>query len=129
MRKFNTIAVLSVLMVWGLSACSNGLLSVHKIDVQQGNALKESAIERLRVGMAPEQVRFLLGYPLVTDPFHNNRWYYVYYFKPGNGQLEERRVTVFFDEGRVARIERQKSAKLASSADSQTAVETTNTDL
>ena len=46
--------------------------------------------------MVPEQVRFLLGHPLVTDPFHGDRWYYVYYFKPGNEQAEERRVTVFF---------------------------------
>lgn len=119
MRKICSIVILSVFTTWGLSACGSGLLSVHKIDVQQGNALTASSVARLRVGMMPEQVRFLLGHPMVIDPFHEDRWYYVYYFKPGNGQFEERRVTVFFNDGRVVRIERPESAKLASRSDSQ----------
>ena len=114
MRKISAAIVFFVFVTLGLSACSSGLLSVHKIDVQQGNALNEDSVDQLRVGMAPEQVRFLLGHPLVTDPFHGDRWYYVYYFKPGNGQAEERRVTIYFNEGRVARIEKPESAKLAS---------------
>ena len=114
MRKNSLVIAFFVFMTLVLSACSSGLLSVHKIDVQQGNALNEDSVERLKVGMEPEQVRFLLGHPLVTDPFHGDRWYYVYYFKPGNEQAHERRVTVFFNEGRVARIEKQQRAKLAS---------------
>jgi outer membrane protein assembly factor BamE len=114
MRKFSLAFILFVFLASGLSACSSGLLSVHKIDVQQGNALNGDAVDKLKVGMVPEQVRFLLGHPLVTDPFHGDRWYYVYYFKPGNGQAEKRKVTVFFNEGRVARIDKPESAKLAS---------------
>ena len=115
MRKISLI-VLLIFLGLGLSACGSGLLTVHKIDVQQGNALNEDSVDQLRVGMMPEQVRFLLGHPLVIDPFHGDRWYYVYYFKPGNGQVEERKVTIFFNDGRVARIEKPEKAKLASRA-------------
>ena len=103
-----------MLLVVSLSACGSGLFSVHKIDIQQGNALNEESVNQLRVGMMPEQVRFLLGHPMLTDPFHSDRWYYIYYFKPGKGPLQNRKVTVFFNEGRVARIEKPEAVKLAS---------------
>ncbi|MEN8131654.1 MAG: outer membrane protein assembly factor BamE [Pseudomonadota bacterium] len=111
------IILTTLVMTWVLTACSDNLFTVHKIDVQQGNALREQSIEQLKIGMKPEQVRFLLGHPLVTDPFHRDRWYYVYYFKPGSGQLQERRLTVYFNEGRVARIEKPQATELASSSE------------
>ncbi len=83
------------------------LFSIHRIDVQQGNALEEDEIALLREGMTPEQVRFLLGTPLVTDPFRPQRWDYVYYFRPGSRKPVLRRVTVFFEGGEVVRIEKQ----------------------
>lgn len=92
--------------------CSSGPFSIHKIDVQQGNALPMDKIDQLEVGMTPEQVRFLLGYPLVTDLFRPNRWDYVYYFKPGGKPPEERRVTLYFEDGRVVKIERNLHAKV-----------------
>jgi outer membrane protein assembly factor BamE len=113
MRIFSLPVIPMMLLILNLSACSSGLLSVHKIDVQQGNALNEDSVNQLRVGMVSEQVRFLLGNPMITDPFHGDRWYYVYYFKPGNGPLENLRLTVYFNDGRVTRIEKPGSAGLA----------------
>lgn len=117
MKKIIKLTIFLVI-AWVLTACSGNLLTVHKIDIQQGNALQEQSIEQLKIGMKPEQVRFLLGNPLVTDPFHQDRWYYVYYFKPGGSQLQERRLTVYFNEGRVARIEKPQATELASSSES-----------
>lgn len=56
-------------------------------------------------GVTRDQVRFVLGTPLLTDIFHADRWDYVFLFKKGTGEKLSHRVTVFFDNNRVARIE------------------------
>jgi outer membrane protein assembly factor BamE len=87
-----------------LSACSG--IPTYRLDVQQGNAIEDSQVAQLREGMMPEQVEFLLGSPQVRGTFiREDRWDYVYYFRPGRGQTEKRRVSVFFEGGRVARVE------------------------
>lgn len=112
MRKILTFVTLTLAGI--VSGCHSPLLSVHKIDVQQGNAISQDAVDQLKVGMTDEQVRFLLGSPLVTDLFRSDRWDYVSYFKPGHGPLEERRLTVFFDDDRrVAKIEQPAVPQLA----------------
>jgi outer membrane protein assembly factor BamE len=55
--------------------------------------------------MTRSQVRFLLGTPMLPDAFDNDRWDYLYYLKLGRGDTEQRRLTVFFADDRVARIE------------------------
>lgn len=59
-----------------LSAC---FLKPYKVPIQQGNFLDPAVIAKLKPGMTRSQVRFLLGTPLITDPFHPERWDYVYY--------------------------------------------------
>jgi outer membrane protein assembly factor BamE len=105
MRKNLTGVVLIASLL--LQGCGSGLFSVHRPDVQQGNALEDDRIAQLEAGMTPEQVRFLLGDPVLRDPFHGDRrWEYVYYLKPGDGAPERRRVTVYFDQtNRVDRFE------------------------
>ncbi|SEP82542.1 outer membrane protein assembly factor BamE [Ectothiorhodospira magna] len=96
----------SILIVGLLQGCSSGLLSVHRPDVQQGNAIKDSALAQVQPGMTQRQVRFLLGEPVLRDPFHGERrWDYVYYFRPGDGPATHRRVTIFFEAGQVTQIE------------------------
>jgi outer membrane protein assembly factor BamE len=100
-----SVSILSTL----LSACT--VFRIHEIDVQQGNALDQKAMTQLEVGMNAEQVRYLLGNPLIDDSYHANRWDYVYYFKPGHGPAHRRKLTVFFENGQVVRIEQpQKGA-------------------
>jgi hypothetical protein len=48
---------------------------------------------------------FVLGAPLLTDVFHADRWDYVYRFQPGKGKLQERKLTVIFENGSLARLE------------------------
>ena len=78
---------------------------VHKIDVQQGNLVDQEAVDQLKPGMTRRQVEFLLGTPLIKDPFHAGRWDYVYSMKPGRGERTLRRLTVFFDGDALSRIE------------------------
>lgn len=113
------IILITLFLGFGLTGCSSGLLSVHRIDVQQGNALAQESVNKLEVGMNQEQVRYLLGNPLITGMFRPDRWDYVYYFKPGDGDTEEHRVTVFFNNGQVVGIENdgETTGQLASSVD------------
>lgn len=93
-------------LVMILAACSSGLpLKPYRIDVQQGNALDQASVEKLRPGLSRSQVRFLLGTPLMVDPFHNNRWDYVYNYRKAGKLTEERRLALFFDGDVLVRIE------------------------
>ena len=68
-----------------LAACSSPLsyVNAYKIDVQQGNVLTQEMVGQLRQGQTREQVRFILGTPLLADIFHQQRWDYVYSFRNG----------------------------------------------
>jgi outer membrane protein assembly factor BamE len=80
---------------------------VYRIDIQQGNLLEDNDIAQVEVGMTRSQVQFLLGTPMVADSFHRDRWDYAYYFRQGRSRDVARRwLVVYFDDDRVARIER-----------------------
>jgi outer membrane protein assembly factor BamE len=100
--------LVSVLFLGLLTACSSvnlGSLGPHRIDVQQGNALDQESVAKLKPGLTRSQVRFLLGTPLVVDPFRGNRWDYVYAFYKRGQLTEQKRITLFFDGDTLARIE------------------------
>lgn len=82
-----------------------GVVPVYRPDVQQGNFISKEMVAQLKVGMTPEQVRFILGTPLLTDLFHETRWDYPFRIKKGSGEVTSSRVVVFFKEGRVSHIE------------------------
>lgn len=97
----------TVFLLFGLTltACSAGLrLSPYRIDVRQGNYVSQEMVSQLKPGMTKDQVRFVLGTPLLSDVFHVDRWDYVYRFQPGIGELQQRRLTVFFEGNKLARI-------------------------
>jgi len=70
---------------------------VYKIDIQQGNIITQEMIDQLRPGMTKRQVIFVMGTPLVRDPFNQDRWDYVYSYQPGGGIRGQERVTMFFE--------------------------------
>ncbi|WP_345534382.1 outer membrane protein assembly factor BamE [Viridibacterium curvum] len=100
-----------------LSAC----FSLYRVDIRQGNQISQEMVFQLRPGMTEEQVRFIMGSPLLQDPFRNNRWDYVYRFSP-KGKLEEsRRVTLMFADGKLVSIEGDVIAAVTPDAASQPA--------
>lgn len=105
--SFSRILIVG-LAVFGLAACSNvpRIVTEYRIDVQQGNVLTQEMVSQLKPGQTREQVRFILGTPMLTDMFHANRWDYVYRLQNGRtNAVETRRLTVFFDqEGRLERV-------------------------
>lgn len=107
-----------------LAACSGmpdvgsagSILSPYRIDVQQGNYVDQEMVAKLRPGMTRDQVRFVLGTPLVADVFHADRWDYVYRLQPGRGQAQLRRLSVFFEGDRLKRVGGDVVAETAESA-------------
>jgi outer membrane protein assembly factor BamE len=97
------IIITSIASLW-LGGCSDFHL-VHKIDVQQGNVIDQDDLNLLEPGMTRRQVQFIMGSPMVSDVFHQDRWDYIYRLKPGYGELTEDRVSVFFDGNALERIE------------------------
>ena len=101
MRKILITTLVLAGLVMGNHGCS-----AYRIDIRQGNTLEAEVVDSLRVGMSKQQVTFLLGTPLVRDPFHPNRWDYVYTFKPGGGEMTRQHVSLFFEGDELVKIDK-----------------------
>jgi len=99
-KKLIFITCLVFSLGLGLSACEP-----HRIDIQQGNKIKPETLAKLKIGMTRKQVIFLLGTPLLKDTFHNDRWDYIYYLKPGNKAVKQSRITLYFDNNQLVKID------------------------
>lgn len=78
---------------------------VYRISIPQGNIISEDKVDQLRIGMTKNQVRYLLGTPLVNDPFHLDQWNYVYSRRDPDGNETRQELTVTFVDGGVSEIE------------------------
>lgn len=87
----------------GLPALSS-VITPYRLDIRQGNYVSQEMVTQLKPGMTRDQVRFVLGTPLVADIFHADRWDYVYRFQPGHGELQQRRLTVYFVDNTLSRV-------------------------
>jgi outer membrane protein assembly factor BamE len=81
------------------------VFSPYRPDIQQGNFVSQEMLSQLKVGQTREQVKFILGTPLMTDIFHADRWDYPFYLARGNGELTKARVTVYFKDDKVEKFD------------------------
>lgn len=90
-----------------ISLCASLLLgcSPHKLEIQQGNMITADMLEKLAVGMNKNQVRFILGSPQLTDPFHPNRWDYLYSLRENNEATERKHLVLYFENEILSRFE------------------------
>ena len=107
-------AVFNLLAIAGCStavdetqrAWMNKIFRPYVPDMVQGNFISSEQYAKLQVGMTREQVRQILGTPLLASYFHANRWDYVFEFKRAGQRVgKERHVTVFFDGDKVVKFE------------------------
>ena len=76
-------------------------LGPYRPDVHQGNIITKEMVDQLRIGMTREQVRFMLGTPLMTSEFRKDRVDYIYYLNPLRGPVQNRRLTLYFKDNRL----------------------------
>ena len=102
------LACLLVAAALSLAGCGSftSWLDAYTIDIQQGNYVSQEMVSQLKLGMSKEQVRFVLGTPLLTDIFHADRWDYVYYHKPPGGKTQRRALAVFFRDDKLVQVMR-----------------------
>jgi outer membrane protein assembly factor BamE len=82
-----------------------GSLAPYKVEVVQGNFISREQVQALKPGMSRQQVRDLLGTPLVTSVFHADRWDYVFTLKRQGVESQARRLSVFFKGEGLERFE------------------------
>ena len=99
-RKWTLFLVMAIALALG-SGC------VYRANIAQGNLIKQEDLDQVEVGMTRSQVRFLLGTPMIDDPFHQARWDYVYYITIGRKSATFKRwVTIVFENDIVTDIKR-----------------------
>ena len=104
-RTFVITALASLALLGG---CGNfgsmDFPGVYKISIPQGNIITQDMVDQLRPGMTKRQVIFVMGTPLVRDPYHQDRWDYVYNFQPGGGERGQERLSVVFEDDQLLSI-------------------------
>jgi len=94
-------SLLALALLAGNSGC------VYRMAIQQGNFLDPAQVAQLETGMTRSQVAFLLGTPMIPSAFDNDRWDYYYYLKEQRLKTaDSRRITVYFEDDKVARVEK-----------------------
>ncbi|MEE9411771.1 MAG: outer membrane protein assembly factor BamE [Methylococcales bacterium] len=97
MRKDRIVLV--VIASFFLLSCG-----IYKIDVQQGNMITQDLINQVKPQMTKRQVQYILGTPLTVDPFHKNRWDYLFTNKPGNEDRTRQQVSLIFKDDKLTVI-------------------------
>ena len=97
-----------------LSGCSSVDLSgrelvesfkPYQVAVVQGNFVSREQVQALQPGMGRQQVREILGTPLMVSLFHGDRWEYVFTLKRPDVPAQTRKLTVFFKDNMLDRVE------------------------
>ncbi|MDP2694547.1 MAG: outer membrane protein assembly factor BamE [Gallionella sp.] len=99
-----TLVLLSTLLA-SCSYLSSPVLSPYKMDIRQGNYITPEMREKLKLGMSKQQVRYVLGTPMISDAFHSNRWDYVYRLEQRGELVEKQRLTLYFEGDNLARMD------------------------
>ena len=80
------------------------LLTPYKMDIRQGNFVSQDMRDKLKLGMTRAQVKYVLGTPMISDPFHPDRWDYVYRFEHQGKVIEKQNLTIYFEGDNLVRI-------------------------
>ncbi|HLR17675.1 MAG TPA: outer membrane protein assembly factor BamE [Alcanivoracaceae bacterium] len=105
MRKNTSIAIILLTSLFLASCSSLRFPGVYRIDIPQGNYITQDMLQQLKPGMTPDQVKYLLGEPILVDLFTANAWYYPLIYQPGRGETTEQRIVVYFQNSLYSHYE------------------------
>ena len=104
------VLIFSLLIIAVSGACTRSdsdykLPGVYRIDVQQGNVFSQDMLDRLKPGMEKHQVKFIMGTPTISDPFHPDRWEYIYTYTHGAARRVQQHLTIYFEDEKLAYLD------------------------
>ena len=105
LKKFLTLLASITILSLFSSSCASWIPEAHRQDVRQGNEIKRETLNKIHIGMKKREITPLLGNPTLKDPFHANRWDYIYRYVEGRKEAEQSRVTLFFKDNVLIRID------------------------
>ena len=100
-----SLSVFLLVSISLISSCASWLPNAHRLDVTQGNEIKRETLDKIHIGMKKSEITAIIGNPMLKDPFHANRWDYIYRFVAGREQAKQSRVTLFFEGNELIRID------------------------
>ena len=77
---------------------------VYKLSIQQGNVITQEMVDRLKPGMTRNQVEFVMGKPVLADPFKQDQWVYVYTLEVPDYFIQNFRMVLTFEDDTLATI-------------------------
>ena len=89
-KKFLTASAFATLALLA-SSCA------YRADLNQGNYVEQDLVDQLSYGMTFDQVRYVMGTPMVIDPYDNSRWYYVCFKREGWGSPTVEKLILLFN--------------------------------
>ena len=94
------------LILTGFSLLFLSSCALYKIDVQQGNMITQEMLDKLQANMSARKVHFVMGTPLIIDVFHRGqRWDYIYSFEKEGKERQQRHISLFLKNNRLASVE------------------------
>lgn len=82
-----------------------GVITPYRIDIMQGNVVTREVAAQVKPGMSREQVRDLLGSPLLTSAFHADRWDYVFTLRRQGVPPQRRSIVATFKDNKLDKLE------------------------
>jgi outer membrane protein assembly factor BamE len=96
----------TLILALPLLAAACGFFKPYRMEIQQGNYVTQEMVAQLKPGLTRDQVRYVMGTPLVSDIFHDDRWDYVFVRQLANSpDIEQRRIAVYFEDGKLKRVD------------------------
>lgn len=118
-----------LLAITSIAGCNSyGFPGVYRINVEQGNIVTMDMLDQLKPGMTTRQVRYILGTPLIEDPFRTDRWEYLYMIRNGENTLAESRLSVYFENDKLTHFTSSVPPSGQETAEEETASENTDED-
>jgi outer membrane protein assembly factor BamE len=96
LKKSFFLVPLAMFMLSGCSAVTD--LLVYRIDINQGNYVEQKAVDKLKFGMSKEQVRYVMGTPMLVENGYPNTWYYIYHHVQGHEDPVQKNLVVHFNQ-------------------------------
>lgn len=97
MTRTITASAVAIALATMLTSCA--LPRVYKVTVQQGNVITQQMVDSLQPGMTQEQVAYVMGEPVIKNPFDQERWDYVYTLRVPGVINDHMKMSLFFTEG------------------------------